>query len=272
MKQFAIFGFLFFTFFTTFGQSNLSDYSFVVVPESFEFSSEKDQFQLNSMTKYYLNKNGFNAFFQTELPSVNNCDGLYAEVSSEGSFILTKTVLYLKDCKGNIVFKSEEGTSKKKEYRQAHQESLRDAFKSIEKLKVNQTNLIVDTSTSNVAKAAAIRLNSKNETDNTIATIITTKVNDRQQGGFNDGPLTKFSYYKKELSSYLLRKFEDHFFLYLEDQNSAIGLVLLGELVKLKEGIGFLITGELNGVATFKNNGDIVVNENDVLQVFKFQN
>ena len=71
-------------------QKRLSDYSFVVVPDEFEFLSKANQYQLNDMAKYYLTKNGFNTYYFSELPSVDNCDGLWADVESISGFTRTK--------------------------------------------------------------------------------------------------------------------------------------------------------------------------------------
>ncbi len=256
-------------------QSHVNDYSFVVVPESFEFSTEKNQFQLNTMTKFYLNKNGFNAFFQSELPRVSNCDGLYVDVISKGSFVFTKTIIYLKDCKGTVVFQSQEGLSKKKEYREAYQESLRDAFKSIERLNVNQTAIIYDNSTSNVEKAAAKRLGHPaiketiivEENENSEPNVKNTVV-----GIGQDGPEAKFTYYRMKESSYLLRKSNEGYFFYSEDSSNSLGLVLLGELKQNNSSSGFVISGSLVGDAFFQKNGDLHIKEKDALQVFTFQN
>ena len=61
-------------------QTNLSDYSYVIVPDQFDFLKSKDQFQLNSMTKFYFEKSGFNAYLADSAPNANRCDGLYANV------------------------------------------------------------------------------------------------------------------------------------------------------------------------------------------------
>ena len=119
-------------------QKSLSDYSFVVVPDKFEFLSKANQYQLNDMTKYYFTKNGFNTYYFSELPSVDNCDGLWADVVSVSGFIRTKIIVILRDCKGNEVFRGETGTSKQKEYRKAYQDALRKAFISFKEVALKQ--------------------------------------------------------------------------------------------------------------------------------------
>ena len=122
-------------------QSDLSDYSFVVVPDKYEFQFENDQYQLNSLTKFLFNKYGFHAFFNNELPEVSRCDGLWADLERDSGFIWTKLTFVLKDCEGNEVYRSSEGKSKLKEYGKAYQQALRAAFDGIIVMGVQQKDI-----------------------------------------------------------------------------------------------------------------------------------
>ena len=51
----------------TFSQTNLNDYKYVIVPNSFDFLKYEDQYQLNSLTKFLFNKNGFTAIMEDEV-------------------------------------------------------------------------------------------------------------------------------------------------------------------------------------------------------------
>ena len=44
---------------SSWAQSNLNDYKYVLVPEKFDFLKSNDQYQLNSLTKFLLQKKGF---------------------------------------------------------------------------------------------------------------------------------------------------------------------------------------------------------------------
>lgn len=121
-----------------FAQKSLSDYSFVIVPEKFDFVDENDKYQLNSLTKFLFNKHGFNAFFDSNRPNMKRCDGLYAEVEGKPAIIRTKVTVILKDCDGKEVYRSEVGTSKLKAYNKTYTAALRNAFVSIGALGVNQ--------------------------------------------------------------------------------------------------------------------------------------
>ena len=126
-----------------FTQKSLSEYSYVVVPEKFDFVSEKDKYQLNSLTKFLFNKHGFNAYYDVELPDVRRCDGLYAEVEGKPAMIRTKVTVILKDCYGTEVYRSEVGKSKIKAYNKTYTAALRQAFLSIEALGVQQIDPIL---------------------------------------------------------------------------------------------------------------------------------
>ncbi len=129
---------------TSFSQSKLNNYSYVTVPEQFEFLKGKDRHQLNSLTKFLLNKYGFNAFFQSELPDgLAKCDGLRANVKRNSGFIYTKLIVILTDCNGKEIYRSIEGKSKIKDFKQSYHQALRRAFESMKKLDVNQKEISI---------------------------------------------------------------------------------------------------------------------------------
>ena len=123
---------------SVFAQSNLKDYKYVVVPNKFDFLKEQDQYQLNSLAKFLFNKYGFEAILEgDEYPeglALNRCLGLKTDVSKENGFLKTKLIVKLKDCNNVVVFTSEIGESRDKNYAKAYTQALRSAFKSIEGL------------------------------------------------------------------------------------------------------------------------------------------
>lgn len=132
--------------FNSYGQ-DLNNYSYVVIPEKFSFLKEADQYQLNSLTKFLFEKYGFEAFIEGEEEYVrlnpDRCKGLYADVLNDSGFFRTKLSVVLKDCSNKQVFVTKEGMSREKEYGEAYQESLREAFKSIEALDYKGNEVIV---------------------------------------------------------------------------------------------------------------------------------
>lgn len=115
-----------------------SDFEYVVVPVKYDFLFEEDQFQVNSLTKFLFNKYGFNAFYAKDLPNVDRCAGLYANVIRDNGFVWTKLTVEIRDCKDKLIFRSIEGRSKIKDYGKAYHEALRICFESIAALEVQQ--------------------------------------------------------------------------------------------------------------------------------------
>lgn len=126
------------TFFTVKSQTNLNHFKYVIVPKKFDFLKKADQYQMNSLTKYLLEKENFIAFFDDEaIPedlAKNRCLALNANVIDESGLLKTKLKLQLKDCRNSIVFESRIGDSKLKAYEKAYQQSIREAFQSLESL------------------------------------------------------------------------------------------------------------------------------------------
>ena len=116
-----------------FSQS-VNDYVAVIVPVKYDFVKNENQYRLNTLTKFNLQKAGFQAFYTNEaVPSQFNdrCGLLYVDVSKESGFMITKLFVTFKDCNGKIVFKSEIGKSKEKDYEVAYTEALNMAFESV---------------------------------------------------------------------------------------------------------------------------------------------
>lgn len=134
MKASVLFILVLFTI-TTYSQNTINNYKYVLVPERFAFSRENDQYGLNSLAKALLEEKGFTPFVgNVELPpqvAANKCNALTAEVVEKKGLFVTNLTLLLKDCQGNIIFKSKEGKSREKEYHTAYSLALRDAFLSL---------------------------------------------------------------------------------------------------------------------------------------------
>jgi hypothetical protein len=134
MKRFVLVLLLFLSL-SGYSQNTLSNYKYVVVPEKFSFFKKNDQYSLNSLTKALLQDKGFTVYFDNnELPTEvanNKCLALSADLLEKNGIFTTGLTLLLKDCRGNIVFKSKEGKSREKEYEVAYDMALRDAFTSL---------------------------------------------------------------------------------------------------------------------------------------------
>ena len=117
---------------SSWAQMSLNDYKYVSVPEKFDFLKSNDQYQLNSLTFFLLKKEGFTALNKSDNYPMdlaqNNCLMLNANVVKIKGLLTTKLQLVLTNCKNTVVFSSEIGKSKLKEYQKAYLEALRDAF------------------------------------------------------------------------------------------------------------------------------------------------
>ncbi|MCB4807735.1 hypothetical protein LG651_05690 [Tamlana sp. 62-3] len=118
-----------------YSQKNLNNYKYVVVQNKYDFLKEADQYQLNSLTKFLFEKYGFEAVLEgenyPEEMAFNRCLALSSDVLKDSGMFKTKLSVQLKDCNGAVVFTSQIGESREKEYKLAYHEALRDAFKSI---------------------------------------------------------------------------------------------------------------------------------------------
>jgi hypothetical protein len=227
-KIFAITFLLTLSSYLGFSQQSMSDYSYIEVPEIFDFMKEKNQYQLSSMTKFYFNKYGFNAYLPTELPNVTNCDGLYADLETELGFTYTKIVVVVKDCNGLELFRSAEGRSKLKEYKKTYQEALRNAFKSFERLGIKQKEIEIRSSKTNegLIKDTSVGAGTTSE---------------------NNLPSVKFSSYTHSETSYLLKKTALGYSLFQEMLGADDDLLLVGKLTIQSANIQF--TDIQNGVS-----------------------
>lgn len=118
-----------------FSQS-VNDYQYVIVPVKFDFLKKDDQYGLNTLTKLLLQKYGFKTYLSNEeIPlNVERCNFLYANVLDKSGMFDTKVKVVLKDCKENVIFETQFGSSREKEFAVGYNLALRDAGKSFDKL------------------------------------------------------------------------------------------------------------------------------------------
>ena len=164
MKRYALLLLLFISF-SGYAQNTINNYKYVLVPEKFSFLKEQDQYRLNTLTKFLLTEKGFETYYDNfELPTAvanNKCDALHAEVLEKNGMFTTNLTLLLKDCKGNIIFKSKQGKSREKEYKTSYNLALRDAFTSLDEVKyayngtVNADQQVATTTTAVAAPVVA---------------------------------------------------------------------------------------------------------------------
>ncbi|WP_405606815.1 hypothetical protein [Polaribacter sp. Asnod1-A03] len=133
-----IFSLLIFAAITVYGQDeNISNYKYIIVKDKFDFLKESDQYQTSSLTKFLLNKKGFDVFLSNEeLPNElklgGKCSALEASVEDESNMFTVKTVIVISNCFGSVLYKSEVGKSKLKDFKKGYHQAIRRAFDSME--------------------------------------------------------------------------------------------------------------------------------------------
>lgn len=137
MKKFLAYIFIF-GFVLVASAQDINNYKYVIIPETFEFTGDIDQYRLNSLTKFLFEKNGYNTLMRTENKPEDlqqqRCLGLQTRLEDNSGLFVTKLKLKLVDCNDQVVFETKEGRSREKDFQVAYQEALRDAFTSLEKI------------------------------------------------------------------------------------------------------------------------------------------
>ena len=131
MKNILTVAFFFFLF-SLHSQEKMNNYKFIIVSEKFDFLKESDMYQTSSLTKFLFKKNGFDAYISSEeLPKEvydDRCNALFVSVLNSSGVFVTKNAIEFRDCNNVLVYKSKVGKSRKKEFKLAYHEAIRDAF------------------------------------------------------------------------------------------------------------------------------------------------
>jgi|SRR5690606_24825329 len=263
MTRFLLLSFSFLLAGNLFSQNtNLNDYSYVVVPEQFDFLKEDDKYQMNSMAKFYFEKNGFNAFMANAAPNTDRCDGLYANVEKLRTLLGTKLQIVLTDCNNNEIYRSGVGKSKYKEYDKTYQDALRNAFESIEALHVKQKEIVMEKT-----DVASVASQTKKESESNAPA----KSHVSNISG-NLLPNSKFSNYSNNEKTFLLRKTEEGYSFYEESASAADGLLLKGKIIVLENVVKYIDTTGKVSDAFFDAAGNLTIQDGTVSKVYNFEN
>ena len=265
----------------SFSQKSLSDYSYVIVSEQFEFQQEKDKYQLNSLTKFLFNKYGFHAYFDREVPlNVFRCDGLWAEAEGTPGFIITKVQLVLRDCTGEVIYRTNYGKSKVKDYKKAYYESVRNAFNDIIKLNVNQKDIeVVD---------IEITTDTQNSTDNTknlsvveTSIIATNSIKGKPLKKVEPTiektitlnlPLNKYTNYNYMGTVFLLRKTAIGYSLYQELIDTDDDLLLIGKITVKGSDINFKNEKDKTVEVFFDESNNLIIGSGTERKAYNYIN
>ncbi|UBZ07611.1 hypothetical protein LDL76_02620 [Salegentibacter mishustinae] len=254
---------------STFAQ-DLDQYKYIIIPEKFEFSKEENQYQLNALTKFLFEKYGFETLMKSEQKPLdlqeNYCLGLTASVKDNSGLFVTKLVVQLEDCRGNIVFESKEGRSRIKEFKDAHHEALRDAFSAIKELnyEYNPSEVSAPTASENeeapqaVEKAEVAQTEPKTESTKTseeIETPTTAPAEVVVENPMVENASAKELNFEKDGTNYSLEKSDSGYSFYQE--NSEEPFAVLAKSGGQNSFIYKSLTRQ--GVAYFDEGGDLIV-------------
>jgi hypothetical protein len=118
---------------------NLNHYQYALVSSKFSFLKEENMYNLNVLSKLYMQKYGFETYLDNETFSTSfatdNCNKVFIDVVNTSNLFTTKLSIIVKDCKNTILFQSEEGKSNEKEFKVAYTMALRQAFDNFSVLK-----------------------------------------------------------------------------------------------------------------------------------------
>lgn len=142
-----------------FAQS-INDFKAVIVPLKFDFQKKQNEYRLSTLSKFNLNKAGFEAFYAEEPNAYDKCSLLYIDIINVKAFLATKMYFVLKDCNGKEIFKSTTGYTKEKEYQLAYTEALNEAFESLYAMNYKyvprNTPIVVNTATPTTSAVPAV--------------------------------------------------------------------------------------------------------------------
>ncbi|MDO1499787.1 hypothetical protein Q2T40_06560 [Winogradskyella maritima] len=122
-----------------FSQKSINDYQYLILPLQYDFLKGKDQYRLNSLTRYLFKEEGFTVFFDEEqLPEdlfKDRCKAMYGNVKKvKGGFLKTNLQIEIKDCFGNLIVESDLGSTKEKQFDKAYAIALKKAFETLKYL------------------------------------------------------------------------------------------------------------------------------------------
>lgn len=150
--------FLFFAVTSLFSQTNLNNYKYVIVPTKYDFLKDANQYQLNALTEFLFKKYGFTPLMEgSKYPEdlvLNRCLALKSNLVKDSGMFKTKLAVELKNCDDQVVYTSEMGESREKEYHRAYNEALREAFLFVEALHYKYEPSALVTSTKNIKETA----------------------------------------------------------------------------------------------------------------------
>jgi len=245
----------------------INNYKYVIIPETFEFTGEIDEYRLNSLTKFLFEQNGFNTLMKTESKpddlQNNPCLGLNTRVLDQSNLFVTKLIIQIIDCGENVIFETKEGRSREKDYQVAYQEAIRNAFTSIEEINYDYVEAdsqknVSETKTEATPVAEDPVAEEIEESEIVEEPEIYEDIEDEEENekGIEDGEINKSNkQYQYSGKNYSLKKTAQGLGLFQEDSSDPIAILI--ETNKDESYIYNSLTNQ--GVAYFNEKGDLIV-------------
>ena len=217
---------------------------YVRVPDRFEFLDEENEYQLNALAAFLLEKHGFEVLYKKETPpGVDPCQVLTAAIDNKSNLFRSKVQLKLQDCTQNTVFTSEEGKSKEKDYKKGFHEAFREAFQSLKNFDLGQLT-VSDVNATKIDRRvvpAVTSVEEKDEVEDIVPETSEEKTNDKL---FRNGN-----------QLYELKSNSAGFALFKEGEDEKFATLL-----KSGSGTNYIYSSKnLQGNAFFEASGNLVV-------------
>ncbi|WP_194851742.1 hypothetical protein [Nonlabens antarcticus] len=117
---------------------SINDYKYVIVENQYEFQNSANEYRLNELMEFLLQKYGFETYRNNEiLPTDLNrglCNSMQLKVEKSG-ILWADIDARLEDCSGNVLFKTKAARGTEKDYQKAYFSAVRESFESFERLK-----------------------------------------------------------------------------------------------------------------------------------------
>ena len=232
----------------SFAQEN---YKYIIVPKKFEFFKNENEYNTNFMAKSFFEREGFKVLYDTdnfpqELAN-NRCLALSARAVKNSNLLVTKITIELIDCYNKVVYISDQGTSREKEFQKAYKDAFRIALSSMS----GKLNFKVSEINNEIVVSTPVEVKSASEVGSAVVEETTTAVtlNSNQlfaiptSTGYklvNDKPETIFTLKKTTVDSvFIAQKDSKSGILFKKDNNWFFEYYLNDNLVSEKVEVKF---------------------------------
>jgi hypothetical protein len=107
------------------------------VDNQYDFQNEPNEYSLNDLAVFELNKIGFTALKSNNIQpvdkNVGTCNSLSMSIEVKGS-LDRRITLFFEDCDGNVVYTSKQGVGSAKTNQKAYYQAMREAVSSLSEL------------------------------------------------------------------------------------------------------------------------------------------